>query len=985
MRLSYILLMICFLMVLLPPVSAGVAQLSWTKTIGYCVTAIDTNPTGTLILVGLGNGSIFAYDNTGNITWSNSTNTTATSRAIKKIVADSSGNIAWISTANETGYIAYSGAVAGIVSGTGRNMTDVAITGDGGRYITTELSPPRIIVRYPNGSSEVQNTTYGASTYWTKVGYDPFGTWVVTANQSDNTLYFWNFSAWTGWEQFNPNRVVTKNASQIHLDSFPYRQNISVNESGSIGLTFRNNTTNITYIQKLNNSYYEYNSLNTGPYFYWTVPGNISDNQTGLLNLSWINTSSSQYNIVLRSNRTNYTIYYGNTSYNNSIINNSWRSNGTKLTMTYFINTTWVVPARVVNGSIFLVGGGGSGHYGYDGDYYGGYHYWGDGGEGGFAGNQTSNSSVNVTPGNSYPIVIGSGGIGNGTAGTASSAFGYSATGGDHGASGTGSTTPDPGQSGFDGNISAGCGTGNENSGFSVCGGGAGGSGYGAGGGGGYGGYDHTPYGGGYGGTGSSGYVNFSFITYDVPIYYYGITPTSSTLFVQQSRQTGVAMNRSASKVYVGTILGISVPSTGQLASIITDTIFYQQYVSSGGFGVTYCATLSSGAPALFAGVPYAYSTSNSGTASMEGRGAYGNIYDASGVAKASSLTGGTVRAVDVAMSSGLFGVFGGDEGKVYMLSREGSTSWYSYYTGTADTPISAVSVLWDGSGVIVGRFGGTLEYYITNVTIPVTPTPVPNVDTTIYAFKDSAVYANQPITIYTSPTEPSSWTPVTTLYTDSMGKIAYSAMTGAYYKFVVNNVVGTTSGEGETIWQANAATPTVYIYVVSPSTPYEWNAYYAATTHNVTVVYSDSITPTSITVSIKDLKTNLVVMTRVYLAQPSFTLEYNDVLGNGSYQVNIIINRLGMTVRDQRIVTSPDVYGISIPVDKYILWAISTIALMVMAGMFSYSHSKRGALLVVGVAVGFMWFGMLPWSMITVAMLAAMLAVMSLFGSRVQ
>jgi hypothetical protein len=467
--------------------------------------------------------------------------------------------------------------------------------------------------------------------------------------------------------------------------------------------------------------------------------------------------------------------------------------------------------------------------------------------------------------------------------------------------------------------------------------------------------------------------------------YYYGTTPTASYNFTIQSQQSASTLSQPSSKAYAGNILGISVPATGTLASIITDTIFYQQYISSMGFGTTYNATLSSGYAALFAGVPYTVSASNSGAASIEGRGAYGNIYDAGGVAKASALTGGTIRSADVAMSSGIFAAFGGDEGKLYMLSREGSSNWYSYFTGTADTPINAVAVAWDGSSVSVGRFGGTLEYYITNVTIPVTPTPAPNVEATVYAFKDGAAYQSQLITIYSSASAPSSWIPETSLYTDGLGKITYTTTPGTYYKFVVNNVVGTESGEAEEIWQSNAASTTIYIYSLSSITPYEWNAYYVTSTNNVTVVYTDSIPATNVMVTIRDLKTNLDVMTRSYSSTSAFTLEYHDVSGTGSYQVSVVINRMGVSIRDQRMVTSPNTYGITFPIDNYIKWAISTLAIMIIAGLFGYSNSKRGALALVVFTVVLMLFDMLPWSMSVIVSLAAILAVMSLFSSRVQ
>jgi hypothetical protein len=328
-------------------------------------------------------------------------------------------------------------------------------------------------------------------------------------------------------------------------------------------------------------------------------------------------------------------------------------------------------------------------------------------------------------------------------------------------------------------------------------------------------------------------------------------------------------------------------------------------------------------------------------------------------------------------------GAFGGDEGKLYMLSREGSPSWYSYYTGTAGYPITSIAMSWDGQYVFVGRTNGLLEFYNTSVSTVITPTPTggvgSSIDASVRVYKDSAPYTNQPVAVYSSTTTPYTWVPIGSGYTDGMGRFTYTTTIGTYYKFVVNG------GEGEQIWQSNSASTIVQIFIISVSTPYEWNAYYATPSNNVTVVYSDTVTPTSITVTILDLKTNLQVLTRTYLATPSFTMEYHDPLGNGSYQVNILINRMGMTVRDQRTVTSPNAYGTILPTDNYIVWAISTVVLMLIAGMFSYSNSKRGAFAVVVIAVIMMLFKLLPWGMVTVAMLAALFAVMSLFASRVQ
>jgi hypothetical protein len=1012
MKFSYFLLALCLLILILP-VSAGTAQQSWYNDTegGGCVTAVDSNSAGTLVIAGYWNGNITAYTMTVNTTdnnvsavvaWRNRTNNTGatnTRNAIRKIVADSSGNIVWMNDRNETGYISSTGAVGSKINSTTQNISDIALRADGGMYAATYLrsgtTPSKIVIYNTDGSIYAQNTSFGTSANWTNVGFDPNNQWIITSNQSHNRLYYWNITSWTGWEEFNPTHTASKNLSQQFIDSFPYRESINITASASTkGIIFVNNTTNTSTVLKINDTLYQYNRINIGTYFWWQRTGNLSNAtnvseqpQNGLLNLSYVN--GNYYYVVFRpiTGVTNYTFYMGNGTLNNSVTNQTWTNNGTLFRQNISASATWNVPARVEAVNLTMYGGGGGGQTGSTA------HPGVRTGTGGTAAALTQQNNVIVTPGGTATITIGNGGAANTIGGTTTFNNGtnsYTATGGATGSGYTGAPggagntsipsypTATTGGTGFDEDWN--CVGSNYNPGS------AGGAGYGAGGGGGGGYYDYNCgyYYPGAGGAGAAGIIQISYYINDVPVYYYGATPTT-TLHSFEVRQTSNAINQTSVQDYVGTIVGLSVPSNGGLASIITDTIFYQQYISSSGFGSYYCATLSTGGYALFAGTPHDVKASNSGTASIEGRGSYGNIYDSGAVARASSLTGNTIRSVDSAMSSGLFAAFGGDEGKIYMLSKEGASSWYSYYTGGIASPIQAVAVGWNGECVILGRGDGRFEYYVTNVSIAPVPTTA-YADAQLRVYKDGSAYASQPVTIYSSSVTPYVWTPIGTSYTDGGGTLTYTTTTGVYYKFVVNNVPGTTNGEGEVIWQSNTASTVVQIFILSASTPYEWNAYYNTASNNVTVMYSDKITPTSVVVTIKDLKTNLDVLTRVYYSTPSFVLEYRDQSGTGSYQVTVLINRMGNAiVRDQRIVTSPNAYGTILPNDQYITWAISTFVLMLIAGMFSYSNSKRGALAVVVIAVLMMWFKLLPMSMMTVAMLAAIFAVMSLFASRVQ
>lgn len=1017
MKFSYILLIICLLIVLVTPVNAGTAKLSWFNNTGTnATTAVDTNADGSLFFVGFANGTIVGYnttinttDNTveGNMIWRYQTNATdLLPNPIKKIVSDDNGNIVWINNKSQSGYISYTGAVLSRTTNNS-NITDISLLPNGLMYATTELrsgvTPTRIRIFNLDGTVFAQNVSFGTATNWTRVGHDPNNQWLITANESSGRVYYWNITPWVGWTQFNRFQTVVKNSSQQWIDSFPYRQNITVNSATEKGLWFYN-ASNITYITRINNSHYFANFLNTGTWFLWMTPGNLTNAsnaterpQITLLNMSYSD-ANTLYFASLRPGYTNYTVYFGNKTYTNQFLNQTWSNNGTLFIYNYTSGQSWTIPAYVRAINITMYGGGGAGAT--PGSGYAN-------GNGGTAAALTQVSNLQVAAGTSYTIGIGQGGYfvpgyGGGYYSSTASSFSngtmsQSAPGGANGAGYGGVSTGGAGNISIPGYPTAGTG-GNgwyyAYSGPATCAasaGSPGGAGFGAGGGGG--GFPGTgsycvngaPYAGS-GGTGAPGIVSISFYVDSVPLYYYGVAPSPSSLEVLQDRTTPIAysLDQTSVKEYVGPVVGISIPSIGGLASISTDTsggitgALHQQYMSTSGFGYVTCSS-------VYTGTPVDVKASNS-LSSIEARWVNGIIYDSNSIPKAFSSTGGNLRSVDIAMNGGLLAALGGDDGKVYMLNREGvpGAGWLAYYTGAGTSPVTGVAVTWNGEAVVVTRQDGLIEYYLTNTTVPPTPS-ISYVDVQLRVYKDGTVYPNQPVTILSSTSTPYSWTPIATLYTDGGGRLTYTTTVGVYYRFIVNMVPGTVAGEGERIWQSNPTTTITQIYILSPSTPYEWNAYYATPANNVTVVYSDTTTPTSIIVTIKDLKANLDVLTRTYLATPSFTLEYHDQLGNGSYQVTILINRLGTSLRDQRIVTSPNSYGSILPNDQYITWAISTFVLMLIAGMFSYSNSKRGALAVVVLAGLFMWLKLLPMTMVTVASLAAIFAVMSLFASRVQ
>lgn len=659
------------------------------------------------------------------------------------------------------------------------------------------------------------------------------------------------------------------------------------------------------------------------------------------------------------------------------------------MTVNYTSDGTWVRPSSTITSINYAIQGGGGG---------GGSAGGSDSGYGGNAG-AYSTGTLNLYSGQiTVPIYVGAGGAGGTTDnpgstggatainGTATSAMSRNVSGGTGGASNNPSTTAGTGATGsvntttkYAENGNAGISWDGAQCALSGYSGGTGGNGYGGGGGGG----GYSPGTGCYpvGGDGAGGIAK---ITYTSAYSY----PTTSTISALEYRDTATTINQSSQETLAGNIVGISVPANGGLASISTDTIFYQQYISETGFGAQYSATLSSGAPATYAGEVHDVKSSNSGVASVEARGAYGLIYDSGGVAKASSLTGGNVRSVDTAMSAGTVAALGGEDGKLYVLSREGSSTWYSLYTDEiADSQIDAVAVTWDGLYVVAGRFNGTLQFFNTSVNTSVSTTPTPSyTEVHVKVWKDAAYYTNQSITVYSSSDGTSSWTVVTDGITDSTGNYHLgNTIQGTYYKFVVNDG-GDGTGEGSAIWQSNTVSTTVNINILSPSLPYQWNAYLNETSNNITVVYSDSTSTINTTVAIKDLSNGTIIAAQSYYGNQSFTYTCPaNPNKTGSYQVILINNRVGAITREIKTVTSEHTFGIPLGYDKYLVYGVAVLVLMIIAGLFTAVNAKRGAFVVVIIAAAFMVWQFLPWTMAPYVALAGLFAVLALFsaGSR--
>lgn len=1004
------LLYLVALLILVLPVSGAVEEI-WNVSTPDNVTAVDTNYDASIIIIGTSGGNISIYNLSGSLLSLYRTNVSHFPRGIKKLVSTSNGDTIWSNEANQAGYLTSANVSTTIKTwnhGTPilNNITDIAITADGGYWAMITQTPPRVFIYDSVGTLVAENTSINGPYNWTKVGFDASMSWLVTANKSNNTLLFWNVTPWNGWDQFNPNKTGSKNASQINIDRFQFRSylNISIPPGYDATITFQAdtaNTSNLVPIVKYNNSHYWYRQSMTGTRMFFTpinyLPNasNTSDNQSYVLNMSYY--LNGNYTVSLRNvSNGNFTIYYGCGTY--SFTKGTYITPGTSVTLNYTSNSIWMRPSNAIASlSYTVVGGGGGAGSGGVPTATSGY--------GGSASTAATGTLLLPTGLYSVPVYVGSGGSGAdsgaGIAGGSSAinatpgdVLSRTSTGGAGGAAGLASTTAGTGGSGI---INASTyyatngvvGTGWDGAQCALNGytGGSAGGGYGAGGGGGgYGTGSCTPN----GGNGANGIVKLVFTQQYT-------APTSGDVTGREDRQTGYSLNQSSIKFYVGEVSAMDIAPNGGYVVITTNQSstslygsMYKQPVSSVGFddeiqsyyGSTY---------APFSGDAVDVKTSNSAAITTEARDIASYIYDYNGNTKAQTIGADKIYVVDVDVQSALVAGYGGAEGRLGLSSRTGSSTWYTLYTGSVGDKITALSISWDGAYAVIGRSGttpnGTVQVYATNVTTSGGGN-VTNETTTVEAYvkvyKDGQYYAYQPVAVFAGTGSTGPWTAVANLSTDSDGHISYAGTTGIYYKFVVNSVGGTDSGEGSSVWLANTGSTVVNIYILSPSTPYEWNAYYDTDTQNVTVIYSDTITPVSVGITINDLKTGTPVFSQIYYATQSCNVQYHDQLGNGSYQVILVANRLGTDIRDTRMVSSPNTYKLAVPFDQYIVYAFSTIILMLIAGIFSYLDSKRGSLIVVCIAAFMIYFGLLPFGLITVAMLAALFAVLSLFGTRV-
>jgi hypothetical protein len=694
-----------------------------------------------------------------------------------------------------------------------------------------------------------------------------------------------------------------------------------------------------------------------------------------LINLSYYNTTSNIYNVTFKpSNLTRcVTAYFGNPVYSNVITSNNFTiNNGTQVNESFTGSSSWTGRNNVTNISVILVGGGGGGDHGGGGD--GGSRYGAGGGGGNYSG-VTTNTSISVVPGTSYPITVGAGGhwttptsdiYHDATSSTAfnnSSAaggLGYPHAAGDFvcGNSATGRT----GSSGYivpgivlnasNGSYSPTC---PESVGVS-------GAGYGSGGGGGGGSISVLDV---YnGGTGANGYVKLIYYVYDIPKYYVGPAPTSYIPVTLQVATIASSLNYVAGvNLMGGNTTSISVPRNGGIlaagTSRLTGTgeVYALSYLPTG-FTTFYNATSAVGTSNTIA-------CADSGVFYIEGRGSETDIYQLDGTLAGNYKTGGVVRSVDIASSNGLWAISGGDDGKTYIFSKATTSSWTVYYQSDTGGGITSVAMSDLGDYAAVGRSNGVFEYISTQEDSTSTNAYSAN----LFVNKGGSPYAGQ--SVFITEVSGAAFIANKTGTTDSTGKFQFVAYDGRTYFIHINNDEYNQTYMGSSLYP----TTTVNIPVPVLTRPYTYTATFDGTTGAVTTTYND-VNNADVNIRIFNTRTNALVSSRDYIGVKTV----NDVVATGdptgTYKAVFNFTRTtGARYLDTVFLQSP--YFNKIPqgtTDQYTLfiYAVYTILLMTISLAVGAGSIKYGVVMIVALTFAGIIFGFLPLSLYTAGIATA-------------
>lgn len=441
--------------------------------------------------------------------------------------------------------------------------------------------------------------------------------------------------------------------------------------------------------------------------------------------------------------------------------------------------------------------------------------------------------------------------------------------------------------------------------------------------------------------------------TYTYPVAFTGSTE-------RRTKPTLSIYNLQTTKTLSGNIRALSLSDRGDWIGTATATRIYHDQISNTGFGTEYYAALGS------AGNIYDISTANSAAMSILGQGQTTDIYSMSASRVGTYTAGGAVTHVDIASKNALWAASGGEDGKVYVFSKDASSNWYLEFSSDSENPITALRMSARGEYILAGRTN-TLTLYQTN-----TPEVVQtDFWFTLYAYKDSDSYRNAAVNV--SVYQGNQWNSFAQGLTDSVGKYVIMLSAGQTYKFDVGN------GEKIMIYQAtpNVNSQTISIYTSPVSTAITYGASWDSDAGGIQFNYADSSGQTQ-NVRVKIMRTDTweTVYDHTFAGTESFNETLPVIDDTTGYKVEFSASRSTGLTRNNFFV-SPSMDIIPIPLDKTILNVLFSCLLILLAGLFSYMSAIRGAIVVALSAVFFAYLGWLtiPWHWLTVAVVIALIA----------
>ena len=440
---------------------------------------------------------------------------------------------------------------------------------------------------------------------------------------------------------------------------------------------------------------------------------------------------------------------------------------------------------------------------------------------------------------------------------------------------------------------------------------------------------------------------------------YSGAIPFTGTTELR-TKPTLSIYNLQTTKTLTGNIQALSLSDRGDWLGTATTTRIYHDQITSAGFGTDYNAALGS------SGTLYDIATANGASMSVVGQGQITDIYTQQASRVGTYTAGGAVQYVDIAGKNALWATSGGEDGKVYVFSKDASSNWYLEYSSDSENPITALRMSARGEYVLAGRTN-SLTLYQTN-----TPEVVQtDFWFTLYAYKDSDSYRNAAVNV--SVYNGNQWNFLTQGLTDSVGKYVILLTAGQNYKFDVGN------GEKIMIYQAtpNVNSQTISIYSSPISSSVTYGATWDTQAGGIQFKYADSSGQTQ-NLNVKIMRTD--TWETVYDETFTGTESINETLpiidDTTSYKVEFSANRVSGVTRNNFFVSaSQDI--IPIPLDKNILNVLFSCLLILIAGLFSYMSAIRGAVVVAMCAIFFTYLGWLtiPWHWLIIAIVIAMVA----------